>query len=424
MFARYTRYILLTTLPIVALGILMWSREEEVIAAPRAWPTITLTSFVTGLSQPTVITHAGDGSNRIFVAERAGRIRLIKSGVLQVTPFLDISARVNSGGPEQGLLGIAFPPNYASKGYFYVYYTNQNAVGDTVVSRFRITGNPDLADPNSEEIVLTQTQPYANHNGGEIQFGRDGFLYIALGDGGSGGDPQNNAQNPGSLLGKILRINVEPNATSPISVDGTYTYFLPMIARNINTLGYTIPITNPFASTPGYRGEIWALGLRNPWRFSFDRLTGDMYIADVGQNAREEVNFRPASSPGGENYGWRCYEGNAPYNLSGCLPPSNYVFPVVDYPHTIVSHDDNGCSVTGGYVYRGSSYPAMQGIYFFADFCSARVWGLQYDSVSATWQRSQLATAPSTVSTFGEDQAGELYLAGYGNGTIYRVTSP
>jgi glucose/arabinose dehydrogenase len=256
-----------------------------------------------------------------------------------------------------------------------------------------------------------------NHNGGELQFGRDGFLYIALGDGGSGGDPQNYAQNPGSLLGKILRINVEPGGSSPIvSATGTYTYFFPYIARNPTTLGYTIPITNPFANTPGYRGEIWALGLRNPWRFSFDRLTGDMYIADVGQGAREEVNFRPASSPGGENYGWRCYEGNATYNTSGCLPPSNYIFPVTDYDHSL------GCSVTGGYVYRGSTYPAMQGIYFFADFCSARVWGLQFDS--GTWQRMQLTTAPSTVSTFGQDQAGELYLAGYSNGTIYRVTSP
>ncbi len=419
MFARYTRSILLISLPIVALGILLWSREEQVIAAPRAWPTISLTQFVTGLSQPTVITHAGDGSNRLFVAERAGRIRLIKNGVLQATPFLDISARVKSTSGEQGLLGIAFPPNYASKGYFYVYYTNQNAVGDTVVARFRITGNPDLADPNSEELILTQTQPYINHNGGEMHFGRDGFLYIALGDGGSGGDPQNNAQNPNSLLGKILRINVEPSGSAPIvSATGTYTYFFPLIARNTNTLGYTIPITNPFANTPGYRGEIWALGLRNPWRFSFDRLTGDMYIADVGQNAREEVNFRPAASPGGENYGWRCYEGNAAYNTSGCLPPSNYVFPVTDYDHSL------GCSVTGGYVYRGSTYPALQGIYFFADFCSARVWGLQYDSGTSTWQRSQLTTAPSTVSTFGQDQAGELYLAGYSNGTIYRITNP
>lgn len=418
MFARYTRHILLTSLAIVAFGILLWAREEKAIAAPRIpWPTISLSPVVTGLNLPTVITHAGDGSNRLFVAERAGRIRIIKSGVLQATPFLDISARVKSTGGEQGLLGVAFPPNYASKGYFFVNYTNQSGVGNTIVARFRVTSNPDLADPNSEEIVLTQSQPYANHNGGEIHFGRDGFLYIALGDGGSGGDPQNYAQNPASLLGKILRINVEsPPAPPGTPATGSYTYYLPFIARHPSILGYTIPVTNPYTNTAGYRGEIWSLGWRNPWRFSFDRLTGDMYIADVGQGAREEISFQPASSPGGGNYGWRCYEGNAAYNTSGCLPSTSYIFPVVDYDHSL------GCSVTGGYVYRGASYPAMQGIYFYGDFCSRRIWGLQFDA--GAWQSTQLTTAVSSISTFGEDQAGELYVAGYWDGTIYRVTSP
>lgn len=419
MVARNIRLVYLAGSIILLTSVWLWSAgEPSAQAAPRIpWPTISLSQVVTGLSAPTVITHAGDGSNRIFVAERAGRIRIIKSGVLQATPFLDISARINSGGGEQGLLGIAFPPDYASKGYFFVNYTNKNGIGDTVVSRFRITGNPDIADPNSEEIVLTQTQPYANHNGGEIQFGRDGFLYIALGDGGSGGDPQNYAQNPASLLGKILRIDVEPPSASPIApASGVYTYYLPFIARKQNTLSYSIPLTNPYTNTVGYRGEIWAWGLRNPWRFSFDRLTGDMYIGDVGQGAREEIDFQSTSSPGGENYGWRCYEGTAAYNTSGCLPPASYVFPVVDYSHSL------GCSVTGGYVYRGSSYPAMQGIYFYGDYCSRRIWGLQFDA--GTWQSSQLLTAVSNISTFGEDEAGELYVAGYGNGILYKITSP
>ncbi len=420
--ARQLFYLIL--LPIVGLVILIWLANGVIVsAAPNiSWPTITLTQVASGLTLPTAITHAGDGSNRIFVTERAGRIRIIQSGVLQTTPFLDITARVGSSSPEQGLLGIAFPPNYASKGYFYVYYTNRNGVGDTVVSRFRITGNPNVADPNSEEIILTQTQPYTNHNGGELQFGRDGFLYIAVGDGGSGGDPQNYAQNPGSLLGKILRINVEPAPAPPpspiIPASDVYTYYLPIVARSPTIFTYTIPVTNPYTQTLGYRGEIWALGLRNPWRISFDRLTGDMYIADVGQGAREEVSFQPASSLGGENYGWRCYEGNIAYNTSGCLPPANYVFPVTDYDHSL------GCSVTGGYVYRGSTYSAMQGVYFFGDFCSRRIWGLQYDGATLSWQRQQLATGVSTISTFGEDQTGELYVAGYGNGIIYRVTSP
>lgn len=420
MFARNVRLFYLIGLIVLAIGVGFWLTGESPVpaqAAPRIpWPTISFSPVVSGLSAPTVITHAGDGSNRIFVAERAGRIRIIKSGVLLATPFLDISARINSAGGEQGLLGIAFPPNYASKGYFFVYYTNKTGVGDTIVSRFRITGNPDIADPNSEELVLTQTQPYANHNGGEIQFGRDGFLYIALGDGGSGGDPQNYAQNPASLLGKILRIDVEPKLPPGTPATGVYTYYLPIIARNPTMLGYTIPITNPYTNTVGYRGEIWAWGLRNPWRFSFDRLTGDMYIGDVGQGAWEEIDFEPASSPGGKNYGWRCYEGNHAYNTASCLPQNSYVAAVAEYNHSV------GCSVTGGYVYRGPSYPAMQGIYFYGDFCSNRVWGLQFEA--GAWLSTQLSTAPSNVSTFGEDQAGELYVAGYGNGTIYKITSP
>jgi glucose/arabinose dehydrogenase len=402
---------------LAASGIVWWDTRTSAVAAPNAaLPTISFVPVVSGLSLPTSITHAGDGSNRIFVTEKVGRIRIIKNGVLQATPFLDISARVNSAGSEQGLLSVAFPPNYASKKYFYVYYTDKNGIGDTMVSRFHLTNNPDIADPNSEEIILTQTQPETNHNGGQLQFGRDGFLYIGLGDGGGGGDPHGtfgNAQNPATLLGKILRIDTEPHSTQPgIGATGAFTYYFPVVARGSNSFNYSIPITNPYASTAGYRGEIWALGLRNPWRFSFDRATGDLYIGDVGQNAWEEIDFQPASSHGGENYGWRCYEGNHAYNTTGCAPQSSYVAPIAEYDHS------QGCSVTGGYVYRGATYATMQGVYFFADFCNGKVWGYQSGSSAV------LATAPSSVSTFGEDQAGELYLAGYGNGTLYKIASP
>ena len=224
------------------------------------------------------------------MVEQGGRIRIIRNGVLEATPFLDITGRVSCCS-ERGLLSVAFPPGYAAKGHFYVNYTNK--AGNTVVARYRLTTNPDVADPGSEQVVLTVPQPYANHNGGQLAFGpNDGYLYIGMGDGGSGGDPENRAQNPAELLGKLLRINVETG--------------------NPNT--YTIPASNPFTQTAGYRPEIWALGLRNPWRFAFDRLTHDLYIADVGQDAYEEVDFQPAASTGGENYGWRIMEGLHCYN--------------------------------------------------------------------------------------------------------------
>ncbi len=403
------------------------AREFRAAAAPAsALPSITPVQIVTGLNRPTHVTHAGDNSGRLFVVEQGGRIRIIKNGVLQAAPFLDITSRVKSTFPEQGLLSVAFPPNYASKGYFYVDYTSYNGVGDTVIARYNVTANPDVADPNSEQIVLTISQPEANHNGGQLQFGPEGYLYIGMGDGGGGGDNHGtigNAQDPATLLGKLLRINVEPSAPSltPAPVTGDWLYYFPLIAKTPGSgIGYTIPATNPYTQTAGYRGEIWALGLRNPWRFSFDRQTGDLYIADVGQDAWEEVDFQPASSAGGENYGWRCYEGNHPYNTSGCKPPSSYVFPVAEYPHG--TNDSNGCSIIGGYVYRGSAYPSLQGIYFYADLCTARVWGLVN---SGGWQNQQLyqfSTSPY-LTTFGEDQAGELYMAGQ-NGVLYQITAP
>lgn len=361
-------------------------------AAPKltGWPTLSLTEVVTGLDDPVHITHAGDGSGRLFVVERAGRIRIIKDGALVSTPFLDISARVGSQGSEQGLLSVAFPPAYATDGAFYVNYTD--TAGDTVVARYRVTANPDVADPNSEEIVLTVDQPYGNHNGGQLAFGpNDGYLYIGMGDGGSAGDPQNYAQDPNSLLGKMLRVD-------PVTTDT-----------------YTIPPDNPFVDDPGTRDEIWALGLRNPWRFSFDRQTADLYIGDVGQGSYEEIDFQPASSTGGENYGWRCKEGFHDFNMSGDCPSLTLEPPIREYDHS------QGCSVTGGFVYRGLNYCTMQRVYLYGDFCSGRIWGLQREG--STWENQLLLDTTLNISTFGEDEAGNLYVADYTEGKVYMLTA-
>ena len=353
-------------------------------------PTLALASPVGGFSSPVGVTHAGDGSGRIFVVEQGGRIRVVKGGAALTAPFLDISARISSGG-ERGLLGLAFPYDYARRGYFYVDYTNPS--GDTVISRFRVSAsNPDAADPASEQILLTIAQPFANHNGGQLAFGRDGYLYVGMGDGGSGGDPGNRAQNPAELLGKILRIDVETGRP--------YTY--------------TVPASNPFVGRAGFRPEIWALGVRNPWRFSFDRLTADLFIADVGQGAFEEVDFQPASSRGGENYGWRIMEGTHCFNPNPC-DMTGLTLPVVEYGHAA-----GDCSVTGGYVYRASMFPRMRGLYFYGDFCSGRIWALRHES-SGAWTNTLLLDTNIQLSAFGEDEAGNLYAASYGSGQIFQV---
>lgn len=355
---------------------------------------IALTLYATGLSHPLSLANAGDGSARLFVAEQSGVVKIIKNGVLQATPFLDITDRALSGG-ERGLLGIAFPPGYPTKGYFYVNYT-RSPDGATTISRFQVTTNPDIAAPQSEEVILIIQQPFANHNGGQIAFSpKDGYLYIGMGDGGSGGDPQNFAQNlnelPGNmkLLGKLLRINVESGVTP-----------------------YDIPSDNPLFNSA--RSEIWALGLRNPWRFSFDRLTGDLYIGDVGQSSREEVNFQPASSTGGENYGWNILEGSLCFNPpSGCVPPIGYSAPIAEYDHT------EGCSITGGLIYRGTCSPFLQGIYLYGDFCTGRIWGLR--RLGPVWQNNLFVTAPFQISSFGEDESGEIYVTDYANGNLYKT---
>jgi glucose/arabinose dehydrogenase len=362
--------------------------------AEAQWPGIEFVPYAAGFSNPVHMTHSGDQSERLFVVEQGGLIKIIKGGTVLSLPFLDIQGRVLSGG-ERGLLSVAFPPQYGVKQYFYVNYT-RNPDGATVISRFSVADNPDLADLQSEEILLIIEQPYANHNGGQLAFSpKDGFLYIGMGDGGSGGDPENYAQNldelPGNrkLLGKLLRVDVEAGANP-----------------------YAIPENNPVLNSG--RSEIWAMGLRNPWRFSFDRQTGDLYVGDVGQGVREEIDFQSFLSPGGENYGWRIFEGSLCFNPpSACIAPVDYAPPIAEYDHT------EGCSVTGGSVYRGSEFPLMEGIYFFGDFCSGRIWGLK--RIQGEWVTQLLVDTEMTISTFGEGEKGDLYVANYADGNIYKI---
>lgn len=358
-----------------------------------AQPKIQLVDFASGFNRPVDIAHCGD--SRLFVVEQAGIIKIVDSlGNVLPEPFLNIDPLVNSTGNEQGLLGLAFHPNYAQNGYFFVYYT-QTTGGHTHVSRFSVMpDDPNKADPNSELTILTQNQPYSNHNGGCIKFGPDGYLYIGLGDGGSGGDPQNNGQKKTTFLGKILRIDVN-NST----VDTPYV----------------VPANNPFVGNSAYLPEIWSLGLRNPWRYSFDRLTGDMWIADVGQGDREEIDFEPAAT-GGRNYGWRCYEGTQAYNTSGCQPASNYTGPVFDYDNSSL-----GCSVTGGFIYRGSKYSDLYGVYLFTDYCSGRWWATRQND-DGTFSTTQLANLGDyEFSALGEDRDGELYAALLSSGKIQKI---
>jgi glucose/arabinose dehydrogenase len=356
---------------------------------PAGQPEIALALHMAGFNQPLNIAHAGDGSGRLFVVERGGRIRIIKDGAVLPAPFLDVSVKVRTAGGEQGLLGLAFSPDYASNGRFYVNYTDLQ--GHSVIARYSVSSNPDAADASSETVLLTLEQPYANHNGGHIAFGpNDGYLYIGFGDGGSANDPLGSGQNTDTLLGKILRIDVE-SGVQP----------------------YAIPATNPYAQTAGYRPEIWALGLRNPWRFAFDRDTGDLYIADVGQALWEEVNFQPASSPGGENYGWNIMEGAHCFQSVTC-DTTGLTLPVVEYDHSL------GCSITGGVVYRGAAYPALRGAYLYADYCSGRIWSLKRDGVA--WEASLLLDTPYRITAFGEDEDGNVYLTHYTSGEIYRIT--
>ncbi len=361
------------------------TNAPRVTAAPAGSFSIELQPIVDGLERPTYLTHAGD--DRLLVVEQPGRIRIIQNGQLLDQPFLDIADLVLSSGSEQGLFSVAFSPDYKTNRQFFLDYTRQPD-GATIIARYTVSDNdPNVADPGSAKTILTIAQPEPNHNGGQLQFGPDGYLYIGMGDGGGAGDrhgPIGNGQNLNALLGKLLRLDVTNQDT------------------------YAIPPSNPFGN------EIWAYGLRNPWRFSFDRSTHDLYIADVGQNAYEEVDFQPASSKGGENYGWRIMEGLHCFNPSSDCDQSGLVLPVAEY-----SHDEGGCSITGGYVYRGQQYPAINGVYFFSDYCSGYIWSLQRDA-SDHWQMTKRLESNLNVSSFGEDRNGELYVIDLGGG-IYRL---
>ena len=371
-------------------------KAEEAVEAPR-WK---LNKISGGLDKPVHVTHAGDGSGRTFVVEHPGRIRIIKDGVLSDIPFLDITDRVRCCG-EEGLVGLAFAPTYTSSQQFYVGYTN--AQGATTISRFATTSDPDIADPASEEVLLTVNQPRDNHNGGHLAFGpRDGYLYIGSGDGGEAGVVVTTGQERDSLLGKILRIDVE-SGVKP----------------------YGIPPGNPFAQSTSYRREIWALGLRNPWGFAFDSETGDLYVPDVGDTRHEEVNYHPVSGAGGQNYGWPAMEGNicSPFFPSSCRA-DGLTLPVAAYGHS------QGCAIVGGVLYRGAKHPEMQGTFFYGDFCSGRVWGLKRQGESPgdpglkAWQSELLLQAESAIpmSKIGVDQEGNLYALGYLVGAIYEIT--
>lgn len=331
--------------------------------------------IASGLNRPVDIQPANDGSGRLFILEKYGIIRVYENGQLLEQPFLDIDDRVNDNSNEMGLLGLAFHPEHEQNGFFYVNYTGTG--GDTFISRFQ--ANANVADAGSESILLKVNQPYSNHNGGALAFGPDGYLYLALGDGGAAGDPHKNGQNTASLLGKILRIDV--NSGDP----------------------YSIPLDNPFGN------EVWAYGLRNPWRISFDRVTGDLWIGDVGQGKWEEIHYLSAGAPGGANFGWSIMEGNHPYDGEA---QSGLLLPVAEYSHEF------GCSVTGGYVYRGSM-PEWNGIYLYGDYCSGIVWGLILSNGQG--QSQVMFEAGVTITSFGQDESGEIYFAS-DNGNVYILT--
>jgi glucose/arabinose dehydrogenase len=363
------------------------------VPAAQDGVAISLSEIVaSGFNHPVQVTHAGDGSGRLFVVEQGGYIRIIQNGGVLATPFLDVSGLISCCG-ERGLLGLAFHPDYASNGYFYIDYTRASD-GATIIARYQVSGDPNQANDATATTLLTIAQPYTNHNGGQVMFGPDGYLYIGMGDGGSGGDPHNNAQNKNTLLGALLRIDVDTGA-SP----------------------YVIPPDNPYVGVDG-ADEIWAIGLRNPWRFSFDRDTGDLYIGDVGQNAWEEIDYQAANSAGGLNFGWHCLEGTHTYNTDPPCNSSAYLAgltgPIAEYGH------DVGDAVTGGFVYRGTQYPILAGRYFYGDYETGRLWSVtKTGSNPATWSGPHLElNSGLNISSFGEDESGELYVVSYSDGTI------
>jgi glucose/arabinose dehydrogenase len=355
-------------------------------ATPTAAPSI---ASVSGLGLITNIVAPDDSSGRLFVTDQVGVIRIVREGKVASTPALDIRSKVGSASTEQGLLGLAFPPGFAGKQRAYIYFTDPG--GTSRVYRIRVSADdPDTFDPASMQLLLSIAQPYPNHNGGQLAFGPDGYLYLGFGDGGSEGDPGNRAQNLGLLLGKILRIDVE---SSP----GAATY--------------GVPSDNPFVGEPAARPEIWEYGLRNPWRFSFDPSNGDMWIGDVGQDKWEEIDHVASGSAGGLDFGWPLYEGNHLYKAT--TKGTGVVWPVAEYAHPV------GDCVTGGYVYRGSAFPGEQGLYVFGDYITGKIWTLQRTGV--TWAMRLATTTNWGITTFGVDGTGELWAADRNTGTIHRL---
>ncbi|MEX1021043.1 MAG: PQQ-dependent sugar dehydrogenase [Litorilinea sp.] len=375
-------------------------------AQPQYTPdshTLALMPVADGFAQPLYAGHAGDGSGRLFIVEKGGVIQILQDGGRQDAPFLDIRDRVGSSGFEQGLLGLAFAPNFTETGFFFVDYTD--SAGNTVVSRFQVDpASPNQVDAATEFTVLQIEQPAANHNGGGLAFGPDGYLWIGTGDGGGSGDRFGNGQNAATLLGKMLRLDVTSDPSVP----------------------YVIPADNPWVEADwngqDVRDEIWAIGLRNPWRYSFDRTTGDLWIADVGQNAIEAVHFTPAGHAGGINYGWPILEGSRCYADPNNCDPTGLDLPVLEY-----AHGQGDCSITGGYLYRGAQFADLQGAYVFGDYCSGNVWvGVPAEEGSVegsaeSWTSYHALAADIQLSSFGEDEAGELYATGLSNGTVYQV---
>jgi glucose/arabinose dehydrogenase len=358
-------------------------------AAGQPVAAIQLEKLTDDVRSPVFVTYAGDKSGRMFVVEKNGTIAILRDGKRAAKPFLDIGDLIISSGSEQGLLGLAFHPDYARNGRFFVYYTASN--GDDTLARYQVSNDPEVADPASAQVLFAVKDPAPNHNGGMLAFGPDGYLYVGLGDGGSAGDPWGNGQNRSVLLGKLLRLNVDGGEP------------------------YAIPPDNPWPDGgDNARPEIWAYGLRNPWRFSFDRATGDLYIGDVGQNAYEEIDFQPADGKGGLNYGWNTREALHCFRSDDC-ESSGMIDPIAEYGH------DQGCSVTGGYVYRGAAFPSLQGLYIFGDYCSGTIWSLHRDA-AGKWEQRKLLDSKLSISSFGEDESGELYVLDLSGG-IYRMTA-
>jgi len=373
---------------------------------------IDLQMVASGLEKPLFVTHAGDGSGRIFVVEQPGKIRILEEGELLPAPFLDISERVNDRSNEQGLLGLAFAPNFKETGFFFVNYTDEN--GATIVARFQIAPNDvNLAQADSERVILKIDQPAGNHNGGMLAFGPDEYLYIGTGDGGAANDRFGNGQNPQSLLGKMLRIDVLTDSAEP----------------------YTIPADNPWVETDwagqDVLDEIWAVGLRNPWRYSFDRATGDLWIGDVGQNQYEEVNYVPVATRPPLNFGWPIMEATHCFGSADCEQTGLWM-PVAETDH------QGNCSLTGGYVYRGQAFPELDGVYLFGDYCSGKIWATLPDPDVESEPLTEQGPAQSTserrtvelldtnlsINSFGEDEAGELYVVDHRGGAVSRIVIP